>query len=316
MIETEKEKYDEGSENMSMITGKDVIPYLAQTYQQLYLDPGKPGSAEAYKDIVLSGQDAPEHDLSHFLMNDEDCFELLDTPAGPVQTVTLHEREDFELFLQILGNKCIPYEVPATQGAVILDGLVNWQKIRDHKAAWKTEMLERGELFPDWSAEFKRFTADRSNYRDALIILSTGPYSNIPASAVGLDEEEWRRLSLIIRKYHECTHFVCRRTCPGNINAVRDEIVADAAGIIAAFGKFDPETEELFFGIKGSRYLGGRLENYVSSEDEDMDRLAAKVHEAIMRIDGLYDDLYDGLRASDQDAAPFAFALRLTEVLM
>ncbi len=287
------------------MTKEPPISIIAKIYPQLYLVPGEPGSAEAYKEIVLQGAPAPSTDLSHFTMNEEDSIEIMDTPAGKVRVLTLCERRDFELCLQILAHKCIPYDVPATQGSVILDGLVNWQKIRDHKKAWIEEKINKGDLFPDWSEEFRRFTSVRDNYRDVLIILSAGPYSNVPASALGLDEAEWKKTSMVIRKYHEATHFICRRMYPDKISAVWDEIVADAVGIIAARGTFEPEMEAVFLGTGQDGYSGGRLENYAAFEKEKMDILAAKIYALLLKIRGLYE--------SNKGVSPFEFALIMEE---
>ena len=287
------------------IIGKEVLPALAQIYPQLYLVPGQAGSEEICKEIITRGQIAPSTDLSHFNMNEEDRYEILDTPAGSVPAVTLYERSDFECLLRILEFRCAPAEIPATQGAVILDGLVNWQKIRAHKEAW---MKERGGdvlLFLEWAEELKAFTKDRNNYKDVLIILSAGPYSNTAACALGMDEEKWRRFSVTIRKIHECTHFICRKLFPERIDAVWDEIVADAAGILAAFGKYEPETEALFLGVSENGYTGGRLENYIEGGKETLDRAAGKVREVLFKIRSIYEE--------DPDIEPFAFALRLEE---
>ena len=297
---------DDRSETL-IKSGKDVLPYLAQTYQQLYLKPGEEG-ALLYPGIVQKGQDAPERDLSHFRMNEKDCLEWVDTPAGKVQVLTLHERVDFELFLQIMTNKCVPYEVPATQGASILDGLINWQKIREHKEDWMKGQLLGGKALLEWPEEFRRFTSERKNYKDVLILLSVGPYSNIKAEAFGLDGQVWLDRSYTIRKYHECTHFICRRIFPEKIDAVWDEIVADAVSIVAAFGRFDPAMEEVFFGINESGYIGGRLENYVEDKDA-LDALAARIHSVIARVAGLYETG----RKAGQITDPFDLAIMLEE---
>jgi len=282
--------------------GRDVLPFLAQTYQQLYLIPGEEGAA-LYREVVLKGQDAPVKDLSHFRMNTRDRLEVVQTPAGPVMVVTLYERADFELFIQIMTNRCQPCEVPKTQGASTLDGLPNWTKIHEHEKKWRAERTAAGELFPDWAKEFQRFISDKRNYLDALIVLSAGPYSHIPAAALHMDEQEWLDRSYTIRKFHECTHFFCRRRFPEQINAVWDEVVADAVGIIAAFGRFDPAMEELFLGISGNHYTGGRLENYIEKEEE-LDLMAEKIHRVILKIAGLYEE---------EAGAPFDFAISLEE---
>ena len=232
----------------------DVIAELAEVYPQLYLDPER-NDTEAYRAIVLRGDRPESKDLSHFVMDPRDRTEYIKTPAGTAQVTTLYTRRDFEVFVRcMMAAKDGPdKEIPATMGASTLITF-NWQKIR----------------------------AREENYKDMIILLSRGPYSNVPASDAGLvlgkdiGEEEWLDISDDIRKYHELTHFVCRTLYPDMIDAVWDELVADAAGIYAALGRYDRGLEELFLGIKDGRYAGGRLENYLN-EDEDIESLVTGI---------------------------------------
>ena len=41
-----------------------------------------------------------------------------------------------------------------------------------------------------WNAEFKDFTSHRENFKDALIVLSVGAYSGIPALRLGFTDKE------------------------------------------------------------------------------------------------------------------------------
>jgi len=273
----------------TVLRGADALRSLAGIYQQLYLDPAQPESREVYRAIVRRGQDAVSRSLDHFRTDADDILETVATPAGEVTVLTLCVRQDFETFLRIMAERCEMSVIPASQGASMLNGVINWQKIRSHKAEWLREESDRGITDPDWSAEFKRFTADGKNYKDALIVLSTGPYSNLEASELGLDETEWIGRSQLIRKNHELTHFFCRRKYPEQVHAVWDEVVADAAGILAAFGRFDRRMEERFLGIGENGYMGGRLENYLG-EGEDPNRLALRIREWLLRIGELYEN--------------------------
>ena len=257
-----------------------VLRPLAEIYPQLYLTPGEEG-AKLWSGIVGKGLSAPSSSLDHFHGSPQDSVNLEKTPAGSVMAVTLGDRQDFELFLQIMANKCVPTAIPATQGASILDGVINWQKIRDHEK----EYLAAGGTEEGWSEEFRRFTSDKKNYRDALIVLSTGPYSAVPASKTGMEEKEWLAASLTIRKNHECTHFICRRLFPEKIDAIWDELVADAVGLYAAFGRYDLSLASLFLGAYEDGYRpGGRLENYVK-EDEDINELNSKAVRTLRHLD-------------------------------
>ncbi len=250
--------------NTSVIK-EPVVKRLAETYQQLYIAPGE-DAGEKYAEVVKKGTKIKDGSLEHFLTDERDSLEYEDTPAGKACIITLFNRADFITFLQIMGNRCMPVPIPETQGASILDGVINWEKIRDHRDEFISAELRKGNTHPDWAGEFKRFTSEKDNYTDSLIVLSIGPYSGISAGQVGIPAGKWLEKSYNIRRYHECTHFICRRKYPDKKDAIWDELVADAVGIYAAFDRFDPKMEELFLGIKDGRYEGGRLENYIEAE--------------------------------------------------
>ena len=283
--------------------GTEVIPRLADIYRQLYLRPEE-GAEEAYRDIVLRGNEPKEKNLSHFITSPGDSCVWEETPAGPVRVVTLRERADFETFLQIMANRCVPTEIHPTQGASILDGVINRRKIEAHQEAFIRQAAERGELLPDWAAEFKRFTSDKRNYTEALIILSAGPYSGIAAGEMGMEEAEWLERSYMIRKAHECTHFLCRRRYPEKIDPIWDELVADAVGLYAAFGRYDPETAERFLGIRDGVYRDGRLQIYAGPEERDA--LAGRIH-------GTLPEIRKECETLGENEAPYELAVRLEE---
>lgn len=228
-----------------------------------------------YKDAVLRGK--PVLREPQFIGSPEDSLSLIDTPVGTVDVLYLANREDFEHALRALAYQCEPVEIPASVGANTVRGLINWEKIRTHKLQYFSSGGK------DWQSEFKRFTADKKNYLDSIIILSAGNYSALPSHEVGLTENEWIEKSLIIRKYHELTHFVCRSLYPANIEPIRDEVIADMIGMIAAFDHYDPELAKQFLGIDGDRFRsGGRLAHYVKS-----DSLSNAVSTAIELIERL-----------------------------
>ena len=259
-----------------------VVSELAETYPQLYLDPDK-NDIDAYRPIVLRGDRPERKDLSHFVLDPRDKTEFADTPAGTARVVTLYDRSDFEVF-----NRCMmaakegpEKQIPASMGAATLIAF-NWPRINAHREEFLRKQREAGVQSPDWPEEFRRFTQVKENYMDMLIVLSRGPYSNVSAETAGqmlgreLSEAEWLDMSDTIRKYHELTHFTCRKLYPEKISAVWDELVADAAGIYAALGRYDRRLEELFLGIEDGRYAGGRLENY-TYEGTDLDDLSHEI---------------------------------------
>lgn len=243
----------------------DVTPHplqtLARRYPQLLL-PVCHGmrETEEYRNAVLRGIPV-EAELS-FSMNIGDRLETVATPAGEAEVLFLAERDDFEHAIRSLAYRCEPAELPASMGASAISGLINWEKLHSHME----EYLRNGGT--DEDGEFARFTSDKSNYLDSLIVLSSGPYSAVSATDMGMEPEQWNAASVTIRKYHELAHFFSRRLYPENKEAVRDEILADLTGLLAAFGTYDAGAARRFLGIEGESYReGGRLQNYVENED-------------------------------------------------
>jgi len=248
---------------------------LARRYPQLLL-PIQEGArqTEAYKRAVLCGEELDAQ--PDFRCPKEIRADTEDTPAGRAEILYLGDRQDFLHAYQALAYRCEPTPIPDSVGAVTIGGLINWEKIHDHRDAY---LAAGGE---DWDAEFERFTAERKNYRDSVILLSGGNYSNVPAQSVGLSPAEWKEKSYLIRRYHELTHFVCRGLYPENIDALRDEVIADSIGLVAAFGQYDPALARLFLGVEGGVFReGGRLSHYAEE---------AELPAAVQRVNAMIDD--------------------------
>ena len=248
-----------------------VLGCLAEEYPQLYLKPDT-DTREAYRRVVLHGEEPVTKSLSHYRGDPADWEEIADTPVGQVRVVTLGSRRDFELVLRgLMAAKDGPLTpIPESQGAAMLT-VFNWPRIHTHLAAFPEKERE---------VELKRFTAVRENYIDTLVVLSRGPYSHVDAVTVGETDAEWLDHSDTIRRYHELSHVICRRLYPGDIAPIRDELVADAVGLIAAYGQFDLLLEQRFLGVQGGCYVGGRLGNYTDNPDT----LASQASFALERI--------------------------------
>ena len=96
-----------------------------------------------------------------------------------------------------------------------------------------------------------------------VILLWNAPYSNVPASALGLDEDDWLSRSAALRRAHECAHYETLRLFGGMKNHALDEIAADTMGQLAAFGNFSAQRQRLFFGLEGGgKTCTGRLTFY------------------------------------------------------
>ncbi|MBD1835207.1 hypothetical protein H6F61_21590 [Cyanobacteria bacterium FACHB-472] len=183
--------------------------------------------------------------------------------AGAIPVLLTGNREDFVSLVQALTMRNEPKPVPASMGACMVAGFNNWDRIRQYRQQWEDKNpLNCSES--SWAEEFRRLIPHKELYQDRLIILSDGPYSDVPASDMGLSESEWRNLSLTIRLEHECTHYFTRRLFDSMRNNLLDELIADYRGIVAATGHYRADWFLRFLGLEAFPHYreGGRLQNY------------------------------------------------------
>ena len=111
-----------------------------------------------------------------------------------------------------------------------------------------------------------------------FIILSSKPYSNIPAHELGLDEGDWLQKSMLIRRSHECVHYFTKQVYGLSGNNLHDELMADFIGLYDTFGFYKAEWFLRFMGvIQGS---GDRLTVYTGE-------LSPKVTAAVKELTAL-----------------------------
>ena len=255
--------------------GREVISTLAKRFPQLYVAPGE-DAQELHRLAAGRGVVMPNATLDHFITSDFDELRVEQTPAGPIEVVFLYERKDFETFLQIVGHKAQPVPILPSVGAITYFGLADWKAV----AQAKEDYLAAGGS--NWKAEFARLEKEAGAFRTQLIVISSGPYSNIPASRTPYDSDEWIRVSKEIRLYHECAHVVCRRKMPKVVEPLWDEITADMVGLLYATDHYDEALAALFFGVGKDGYASGRLAEYVDDQDSSrMDKIAVDVYESI-----------------------------------
>jgi hypothetical protein len=183
--------------------------------------------------------------------------------AGTIPVLLAGNREDFVSLVQALTKRNEPVTIPASMGACIVSGFNNWDRIHRYRQQW--EVQNPGNCSESrWKEEFQRIIPHKQLYQDKFIILSPGSYSNISARDMGLEAQEWLRLSLIIRLEHECTHYFTHRLFNLMRNNLLDELIADYIGIVAACGYYRSDWFLRFLGLESfpDYRLGGRLENY------------------------------------------------------
>lgn len=279
------------------VMGRDALMALAKRFPQLYVAPAE-DAQERHRLASGRGIAPADASLDHFAGSPNDELRVVETPAGPVEVLFLENRADFETFLQIVGHKAQPVPIARTVGAITYRGLPDWEKVAEARTAY---VAAGGD---DWPAEFGRLARQPGAFRAELIVISEGPYSNVPAGETPFDQGEWLHVSREVRLHHECAHVVCRRLLPDDILPVWDEITADVVGLICATGEYDPALAARFLGVTAQGFAGGRLAEYLDEEQKDrIDDVAVEVHGACERIGQLC--------GPAEAASPFEFLLSL-----
>lgn len=243
---------------------RGVLPVLREHLVQLRFPVAEGvGASEAYRAAGSRGA-LPER-TEDLALTDPDGLRLSihPTPAGAVPVLVVPHRGDFEALVRALTKRNEPVPLPASMGACMVGGYNNWGRVAELRRAW-----EAGEAYVEgagtWSAAFAVLRGRKELYQDRFILLSGGPYSGVPAQAMGMDAPAWSRASLTIRLEHECAHYFTRRVLGSMRNNLLDELMADYAGIVAAAGRYHAAWFLRFCGLEddGGCRPGGRLWNY------------------------------------------------------
>lgn len=231
--------------NFPIAAGMSVLPE--------YLNP-----AFAAKNGAGEGMFVSKHEGPAWAAPEQMRVFMHESGAGLLPVIHAAAREDFVTLIRALVHRNEPVPVPASMGASFLNGYRNRRR-----QLLVGEAAERG-LLPKESCQ-------PSLWKDRLLLLTQGPYSGVPASAMGCAEAEWLERSTRLRLGHESCHYAVRRLFPRLKFGVQDELVADFAGLMEAGGVFRSGDFLLFMGLEHfpEYRSGGRLENYGKGLGED-----------------------------------------------
>ncbi|REK03191.1 MAG: hypothetical protein DWQ36_20200 [Acidobacteria bacterium] len=218
---------------------------------------------DEYRAATLRGEwPASTEDGVAFHDPDGITIELHRSVAGRVPVLTARDRRDFELLVQALAQRGEPRPVRPEMGAMILRGLNNWDRIERWKQRWLSGRQASDFDGSAWRAEFQRLRQHKDQYQDRLVVLSCGPYSGVAAAELGRAPEQWERDSMIVRREHECAHYLTLRMTGALHSHLHDELVADFAGLVAAYDDYSATLARRLLGIEDGRREGGRVHQY------------------------------------------------------
>ncbi len=205
---------------------------------------------------------------------------------GSIPVLFTPERSDFEYLVRALTLRNEPAPISASMGACLAFGYNNWDKIR--------RLQSIGQKIED-------IIPDKALYQDSIVIIGSGPYSGVSASAMGMDDDQWLAASHLIRLEHECTHYFTRRVFGRMSNPMFDELIADFMGILAVNGTFRAKWLLIFFGLEGYPVFrsDGRLSNYKGNpplSNDAFSMLQLLVYRAALNLEYLFNSMKDGAR--------------------
>jgi Family of unknown function (DUF7005) len=228
-----------------------VLPALRRRFPQLSFPIGEGLSQDpGYRAATRRG-DWDRRASGGLVLEAPETLELSvdEGPAGPVPVLVCRHRPDFVTLVRALTCRNEPEPVPDAMGACLVKGLADWERVAAYRAEWQRG---RGGAASEaeWAEEMTRGMAPRKElWQDRLVVLSDGPYSAVPAAEAGLEEGAWRRASLAVRLAHESFHYLTLRLAGTIRSHLLDELVADFAGLVAAFGSYDADLALRFLGL-------------------------------------------------------------------
>lgn len=296
-------------------------PVLQKRFPQLNF-PIRQGLSQHAEYQAATRRGTPTNTLvlaSGLELDDADGLQLRLHPtlAGVIPVLVAANRPDFVSLAQALTRRNEPEPLPASMGACIVSGYNNWDRITELRRRWQGEKSANPSL-PDWAEEFRQnILPFPALYQDTFILLSQGPYSNVPAQHMGMSVETWRQTSLTLRLEHECAHYFTYRLFGSMRNNLLDELIADYCGIVAANGHYRADWFLRFMGLESFPHYreGGRLENYRGDpplSEEAFHILGHLVKDAAENLERLDQDRAAELQTSEGKARLLLSLARLT----
>ena len=274
---------------MDEVRNSSVMQEMAYRYNQLYLTPEKGVSGTGvYSDIVRYGKLPPEIDekiknegLSGFKCSEKDRLFSENTPAGMVDILFLQERSDFERFVQVMVYSCEPAAVASKIESAEILGVTNWRKIENHM----NDYLSNGGSNLSWRDELRKFTNNKKNYQDTILVIGSGGYCGLTAEEAGFEKDTWEEISVKIKIYSSCARYIVRKLFSDYKDIIWEEMLADCAGLLYATGRYDVSLAKKFFGVSGKGYdRRGKLINFKGDSECEINELAVRVSAATDKL--------------------------------
>jgi len=254
--------------------------------------------SKSYKNAVLRGvpfADAGFDEIAEYEDPDAISLHMYTHDAGSLPVVETSNYNDFVHLNRAMASKCEPVHIADGIHAAFIAGLPNPGRMLQ----LQDEASQRGE--PWGSAMQRLLQEDKTNFYDKIVLMHTSPYGNVPASNVGLSEQDWVQKSSLLRVEHEMTHYATNRMLGSFRLNIHDELLADFMGFTTSLGIFSADLFFLAMGIDGDFIPENcRFRNYCQALDEDeMQNVLLMSRRPAANIEKLSNVLPDGFPRSE-----------------
>ena len=198
-----------------------------------------------------------------------------------VDILFLQERSDFERFVQVMVYSCEPAAVASKIESAEILGVTNWRKIENHM----NDYLSNGGSNLSWRDELRKFTNNKKNYQDTILVIGSGGYCGLTAEEAGFEKDTWEEISVKIKIYSSCARYIVRKLFSDYKDIIWEEMLADCAGLLYATGRYDVSLAKKFFGVSGKGYdRRGKLINFKGDSEFEINELAVRVSSATDKL--------------------------------
>ena len=223
-------------------------------------------STELYRDVVSRGKIYSNSD-NLFITSDKDFMMHLDTRSEQIELIYMHNRADYERFIQVMAYRCEPVQIPDKSNVFVLNEVVNWEKIREHK---KNYIRLGGN---EWEKELDSFMGNRKNYTETVIICGPKPGETPEQSSESIESFQ---NNAKIRLFQQLSSYISSKNNLKSSDKLTNRLVNDCAALILTTGQYDKDIAMSMVNIKnGECFDIAKLQKYIT-EGETIEGLICK----------------------------------------
>ncbi len=255
---------------------------LERRYPKLLLPVEKGMSAtELYRDVVSRGKVYRNSD-NLFITTDKDFMMHLNTRSEQIELIYLHNRADYERFIQVMAYRCEPVQIPDKSNIFVLNEVTNWDKIREYKK----EYVRLGGN--EWEKELDAFMSNRKNYTETIIVC--GPKSGeVPGyPEYSPDSIENIQFNAKIRLFQQLSSYLSSKNNLKSSDKLTNRLINDSVALILTTGQYDKDIAMSMVNIKDGECLDtDKLQKYIT-EGESIETLVCKTVNLVSQFGDIF----------------------------